>query len=92
MRLCYLKAALAMTFIRKILFLKVEKLLQFVKHNNFKNITFPNAGKTGYQYTFACTQINMFSGWMSQDSIFMVNVEQNLFSDEKDSQKHVYIV
>ena len=58
---------------------------------NFKNIAFWNAGKTGYQYTFACKQMNMFIGWMSQDSKFMVNVEQNLFSDEKDSPK-IYIV
>ena len=43
-------------------------------------------------YRFACKQINMSIVWMSKDSIFMVNFEQYCVPNEKDCQKHVYIV
>ena len=29
---------------------------------------------TGYQHTFACKQIYMLSKWMSEDSIFILNI------------------
>ena len=39
-----------------------------------------NAAKLGYQYIFVCKQINlsMLMNVISEDSIFMVNVEQYL--------------
>ena len=81
-----IKAVLAKIFMRKILCLKVEKRFWFVieyvilnTHNLFLKHYLHNAAKTGYQYIFACKQINMFTEWKNEDSIYMVCIEQYLF-------------
>ena len=45
-------------------------------------------------YVFACKQISMLIEGMSEDSVFMVNVEQYTLHSRwiKYSQKHVYIL
>ena len=49
--------------------------------------------KTSHQTTCSIWDCNMFFEWMSEDSIFMVNVEQLCcVPDEKDSPTHVNIV
>ena len=79
------KVALAKIFIRKILCLKVEKrhhrfVFKYVilkQTTYFKNISFGMQLKWGINIRYICLQANnMFIGWMSEDSIFMVNVEQ----------------
>ena len=85
-------------FIKNILSLKIDKrtwLCNFKTETTyFKKIFLEMRLKRGINI-FACKQINMFIEWMSEDSIFSVNVEQYLLvQDENDTPppKHGYNV
>ena len=76
-----------MIFYQETLRLKVEKAVDLSLNMQFKRYTryvlFHNAAKRGYHYIFGCRKTkNMF---MSEDSTFIVNVEQYLLliPDEK---------